>query len=56
MEQLRNFVFQTINSHPELEDQILDLYQLCKDEIESGGSMSYEIEICKIAINDLLKK
>lgn len=56
MEELNKFVNETIKSHPELEDQILDLYQLCKDEIESGGSMSYEIEICKIAINDLLKK
>ena len=54
MKQLQEFVRTKIKEHPQYKQDILDLYQLCLDEIEEGGSETHEIELCMSAINDLI--
>jgi hypothetical protein len=43
-----------IKAHPEFKDEILDLYQLMKDEIEEGGSTEHEIDLFIGSCEDLL--
>jgi hypothetical protein len=38
--------------HPQLSEEIKDLYYLALDEIEEGGSESHE---CELAYNDMLE-
>ncbi len=45
-----------IKKHPSLQSQIADLYELCRDEIEEGGSEQHEIELCRGSVNDLVKE
>lgn len=44
-----------IRNHPEHERDVLDLVQLCKDEIEEGGSPDHERELCIESIKQLLE-
>lgn len=53
-EELRKWVSEKMNQYPELRSDIRDLYQLCLDEIEEGGSESHEIDLCINSINDLI--
>jgi hypothetical protein len=39
---------------PDFKDEILDAYQLALDEIEGGGSISHEIELCLSDIDQIL--
>jgi hypothetical protein len=48
--ELRTYVQEKIAEYPELRGQIMDLFQLCLDEIEEGGSIIHEIQLC---INDI---
>ena len=43
-----------IKEHPELKDNVEDLFQLMLDEIEEGGSISHEIELFYASCKDLL--
>ena len=54
MENLKKYIKETIASRPDLKEAIYDLYLLCKDEIEDGGSESHEIELCYSSIKELL--
>jgi len=46
LEQLKEYVKDSIKANPQHKDEILDLYQLCLDEIEDGGSVQHEISLC----------
>jgi hypothetical protein len=54
MEGLKKFIRETIEKHPTLEEEVMDLYQLCLDEIEQGGSTQHEIYSCMSSIDDLV--
>lgn len=54
LKELETHCNKTIEEHPDLKDEILDLYQLCLDEIEQGGSEQNEIYLCQSSIEELL--
>ena len=54
LEQLREWVSDKMAKHPEVRSDIRELYQLCLDEIEYGGSVEHEIELCVNDIEELL--
>lgn len=54
MKQLIEFAKEFIQKHPQHKGEVIDLVQLCKDEIEEGGSISHEINLCIGSIQDLL--
>ena len=43
------------NEHPHKFDEIWGLIDLCADEIEQGGSIEHEIELCKESIRQLIE-
>lgn len=43
-----------IKNHPQFKEEILDLYQLMKDEIEEGGSTDHEMDLFIGSCEDLL--
>jgi hypothetical protein len=45
-----------IAKHPEHKAEVLDYFQLMKDEVEEGGSVEHEINLFIGACNDLLKE
>jgi hypothetical protein len=51
---LKNYVRDMIVKHPELREQMLELLELCMDEIEEGGSPVHEISLCVSDINQLI--
>lgn len=53
--ELRQHVRDMIVKHPELRSEMLDLLELCIDEIEEGGSPSNEIHLCMSDIDQLIK-
>ena len=56
MEEFRKLINRKVSEHPKLKEEILDLYQLCLDEIEEGGSRENEIYLCLSSIEDLIEK
>ncbi len=44
----------TITKYPQLKEQINDLFQLCKDEIEAGESTENEISLCRGSVKELV--
>lgn len=52
---LKSFVRDSIISHPQHKEEITDLFQLCLDEIDEGGSVENEISHCRIDIEELTK-
>ena len=55
LQQLKLFVIETIGKHPQHKREIIDLYQLCLDEIEEGGSPQHECDLCRNDIEELIK-
>jgi len=55
MENLRKFVKEKKEQHPDLKDEIQDLFQLCEDEIEAGESPDNEIYLCQDSIEQLIE-
>ena len=51
---LKNYVRDMIVKHPELREQMLELLELCMDEIEEGESPSNEMHLCVRDINQLI--
>ena len=51
---LKNYVRDMIVKHPELREQMLELLELCMDEIEEGASPSNEMHLCVSDINQLI--
>lgn len=54
MENLKKFVKETIAKYPNLKSEIIDLYELCIEEIEERGSVENEVSICRSSIQDLI--
>jgi hypothetical protein len=45
----------TIKKYPQLKEDILDLIELCKANIEEGDSEMNEVALCYTDINELIK-
>lgn len=54
MKELIKYANSIISEHPDLKSQIIEIIQLCQDEIEEGNSSQNEISIAYGAIKDLL--
>ena len=57
MEQLSNlksFVRESVKLHPQHEEEIKSLFDLCLDEIEEGGSVDHEVSLCISDIEELI--
>lgn len=54
MEELKLLVELFGVKYPHLRSEVEDIYQLCLDEIEQGGSVNNEVEKCIYAIEDLI--
>ncbi len=53
-DKLEDFVQLMIKEHPDYKNRIIDLYQLCIDEIWDGASKENEIELCISSIKELI--
>ena len=51
---LRDWVRQKWAEHPELKEEIIGFYELCKSEIAEGGSTRAEIDNCIHDIYELI--
>jgi hypothetical protein len=56
MKQLAKDLQVVIIRFPQLSGGVKDMYQLCKDEIEEGGSYEHEIDSCRQAVRDLIEE
>ena len=56
MENLKKYVYETIEKYPNLKEDIMNLYQLCLCEIEEGGSIESEIYSCENDIKQLIEE
>jgi hypothetical protein len=56
MENLKKYVYETIEKYPNLKEEIMDLYQLCLDEIDEGGSIENECYLCEDSIKQLIEE
>ena len=56
LEQLKEWIKIQITKHPEHKEEMLDLFSLCIDEIEQGGSPDNEVYLCRDSIEQLLEE
>jgi hypothetical protein len=56
MNQLMKFAQEAITNNPEYKSRINELFQLCLDEIDEGGSEEHEIQLCYSSIYELIEK
>ena len=54
--QLKKYVREITAQYPDLDEEISDLYDLCLNEIEEGGSEQHEIHLCKTDIDQLVEE
>lgn len=55
LNELLTFCQEKIKEFPNLEEDIMDIYQLASDEIEEGGSEYNECQIAESEILDIIK-
>ena len=53
---LRRYCITTVQQNPQLEEEVVGLFNLCISEIEEGGSQPHEIELCISSIEELVKE
>jgi uncharacterized UPF0160 family protein len=56
LDYLKGFIKEKIQQYPNLKEEIIDLYYLCLDEIDEGGSEQSEVDSCISDINDLIEE
>jgi len=54
VQRLKEYVDNSIKLYPQHKEEIQDLFQLCLDEIEEGGSIWNECSLCENGINELI--
>lgn len=54
-EELKTYLQQKIKQYPNLKYEITDLYALCLQEIQDGGSLQREIDSCYNDVEDLIE-
>jgi len=55
LETLKTYCKEQIKAHPDLKDDIFDLYVMARDEINDGGSESHECELAYEDIKELIE-
>jgi hypothetical protein len=53
MKELIEFAKGFIKDNPQFKSEVIDLIELCQSEIEEGGSMQHEINLCIESIKQL---
>jgi len=53
MNELKTYCREVLESNPELQDQVIDIYQMAVEEIEDGGSEDHEIALAIESIEQL---
>lgn len=56
LEDFQNKCGEYINKYPELKNEILDIYTLCLDEIEEGGSVQHEVSLGMTDLEELINE
>jgi len=56
LQYLRTFIKEKIEQYPNLKDKIMDLYELCLQEIEDGDSVSHQVDLCIFDIKELIEE
>jgi len=54
LEDFKNKCNEYIDKYPELKQEILDIYTLCLDEIEEGGSVNHEVSLGMEDLKELI--
>jgi len=53
---LKGYVIENAKSYPTLKEEIYELFFICQDEIEDGGSPQHEINLCKDSISQIIEE
>lgn len=53
MEELKKRIKEVVNKYPNAERAVMDVYELCVDEIENGESRENEIELALAEVNSI---
>jgi hypothetical protein len=56
LQDFQNKCGEYINKYPELKNEILDIYTLCLDEIEEGGSVQHEVSLGMTDLEELINE
>lgn len=56
MNRLITYANECIAKYPQHKDEIKEIVQLCKDEIEEGSSVEHEVDLAIGSIEDLIKE
>jgi hypothetical protein len=56
MKKAVEFAKEFINEHPNLKVEVMDLLELCQSEIEEGGSLTHEVDLCINSIKQLIEQ
>ena len=54
-EQFVKYIMDMLETYPQQTKEIRDLFRLCKDEINEGGSPQHEMDLCRNDIEELVK-
>jgi len=52
----KEFAIEFIGEHPQHKDEVIDLFTLCVDEIDEGGSPQHETELFISSCKQLLEE
>ena len=53
---LKTVITSKVSKYPDRWEEVMDLFQICIDNIEDGGSEAKEVSDCLQSIDDLLAK
>jgi hypothetical protein len=56
LQDFQNTCSKYIDMYPELKQEILDIYNLCLEEIEEGGSVQHEISLGMTDLEELINE
>ena len=54
--ELINHAKSVIAQHPDLKEEIIDLIDLYQSEVEEGGSVQHELNLCATSIDQLVEE
>lgn len=56
LQYLRTFIKEKIEQYPNLKDKMMDLYELCLQEISDGDSISHQVDLCIFDIKEMIEE
>jgi hypothetical protein len=54
--ELINHARVVIRNHPDLREEIINLIDLYQSEVEEGGSVQHELNLCATSIDELVEE